>query len=201
MLAAVYDPLVWVLTTGRASRLRQATLAAARIGPGDDVLDVGCATGPLTAAARVVVGGDARVAGVDSSEPMLARARRRTARAGTEIEFLSGQVEQLPFPDGSFDVVMLSLVLHYLPPEGMARALAEARRVLRCGGRIVVVDFARTATPGGRLRAHVMLHGAAAATAPDPGELLMAAGFGEVGPAPCPLTALTIAQGVRDGRA
>lgn len=197
MLASLYDPLVWLLTTGRVVGLRRATLDAAAIQPGEDVLDVGCATGSLTIAARAAGGNRARVAGVDASAPMLARARRRGARAGADIELLLGRAERLPFPDAGFDVVLISLVLHYLPADRAAQAIAEARRVLRDGGRAVVVDFRRSTGMRTRLRAHLMLHGDAAASAPDLGVLLSAGGFAEVGRRRSPLPALAIVSATR----
>ncbi|MFC0040042.1 methyltransferase domain-containing protein [Actinomadura rayongensis] len=194
MLASLYGPLVAVLTLGRAGSLRAATLAAAGVGPGDDVLDVGCATGQLTGAARAAVGEDARVTGLDASAAMLDRARARTGRA----EFVQGEAQRLPFPTASFDVVVLSLVLHYLDREQAAAALAEARRVLRPGGRAVVVDFARAGSAAGHVRAHLMLHGRAAATAPDHAALLTASGLTDVRAAPCPVKALAITRGTAE---
>lgn len=196
LLPYIYSPLVWVLTVGRASALRRATLAAAAVASGDDVLDVGCATGTLTLAARDHAGETARVAGLDASEPMLSRARRRAVRAGRDIEFVSGRAERLPFDDGSFDAVVLSLVLHYLSEPDALRALAEARRVLRDGGRVVVVDFTRSVGILGRVRAHLMLHGGTAATAPDLGALLNAGGLTQTRSTPSPVGALAIASGL-----
>ncbi|POM23146.1 Demethylmenaquinone methyltransferase [Actinomadura rubteroloni] len=195
MFASLYDPLVAVLTLGRARSLRAATLDAAGVRPGDDVLDVGCATGPLTRAARAAVGPDARVTGLDASEEMLTRARARA----DGVDFVHGRAQRLPFAPASFDVVVLSLVLHYLDREQAAAALAEARRVLRPGGRAVVVDFARAGSAAGHVRAHLMLHGHAAATAPDHAALLTASGLTGVRSAPCPVPALTITRGTAPG--
>lgn len=197
MLATIYDPLVWALTAGRVGRLRRATLAAGGVGPGDDVLDAGCGSGALAVAARTTAGPHARVVGMDSSAPMRARARQRSDRAGANIELIEGRAEHLPFPDASFDVIVLSLVLHYLPPDQAAQAIGEARRVLREGGRAVIVDFGRSRGVGSRLRAHLMLHGSAAADAPDLGALLSAAGLAEVSSQPSPVPALQIVRATR----
>jgi ubiquinone/menaquinone biosynthesis C-methylase UbiE len=191
LLAFFYDPLVRVLALGKADRLRQATLDAAGIGPDDAVLDVGCATGPLTRLARQATRG--RVTGLDASPQMLDRARA----ASPFIEYVHGRAEKLPFDDHDFDAVILSLVLHYLSAEDAARAIAEAHRVLGPGGRVVVVDFGRSTGRTSRIRAHLMLHGGAAATAPDHAGLLRDGGFAEVGVLICPVPALTITRGVR----
>lgn len=192
-----YDPLVWVLGLGRAKALRQATLGAAQVSPGDAVLDAGCGTGGLAVAARAVTGPTSRVVGMDSSVAMLARARRRSDRAQARVELVEGQVTRLPFPDGCFDVVMLSLVMHYLTPDQATLAIREAGRVLREGGRVVVVDFGRSHGPLDRLRAHLMLHGAVASRAPDLAALLSGGGLAEVSLQPGPLAALQIVRGTR----
>ncbi|MFW6206093.1 MAG: ArsR/SmtB family transcription factor [Gemmatimonadota bacterium] len=99
--------------------------------------DLGCGTGQL---AETVAPYVRRVVAVDESPDMLAAARRRLGglRDG-EVELRAGRLEALPLESASLDVVVLSLVLHYVPaPE---RALAEAQRVLRPGGRVLVVDM------------------------------------------------------------
>jgi len=197
LLEKVYDPLVWALSAGRVGSLQRATLTAGGVGPGADVLDVGCGTGGLVVAARQAAGPGARVVGLDASAAMRAKARRRGIRSGVEVELIEGRVECLPFPDGCFDVVSLSLVLHYLAADQAAQAIGEARRVLRTGGRVVVVDFGRSRGVRSRLRAHLMLHGAVAASAPDLGTLLSGAGLAEVSSWPSPLPALQIVAGTR----
>lgn len=197
MIDVIYDPLVWVLSAGRARAYRRALLTSAELRPGDDLLDVGCATGALTVEAREMIGSTSRVAGVDISEPMLARARRRAARAGVNVEFASGPAEELPFSDGSFDVFVMSLAVHYMSPDQRTRAVAEAHRVLRAGGRAVIADFGQSTGAGSRLRAHLMLHGGVAASAPDLGAMLSAGEFTDVKTRPSPISAVTIARGTR----
>lgn len=99
------------------------------------VLDVGCGTG--TQLQRYVDAG-CEVAGVDASPAMLDRAR---ARLGEDADLRLADAEHLPFEDRSFDIVTATLVLHELTPEARSRVAREMRRVLRDGGRVVVVDF------------------------------------------------------------
>src|SRR5437870_12793768 len=114
-----YDLTVWFFDTfwfrgqWRELRLRTATLA--RIQPGDAVLDVGCGTGTLAMEVARRVGRAGRVAGVDPGTEQIARARRSAARRHVPIEFQIGVIEQLAFPDRTFDVVLLTLMMHYLP--------------------------------------------------------------------------------------
>ena len=101
---------------------------------GARVLDVGCGTGALASA--LAERAHARVWGVEPSEGMLAVARARVPRAAG---LRHGRAERLPFRDGWFDAVVLSLVVHLLERPA---ALAEAARVLVPGGRIAIATFA-----------------------------------------------------------
>ena len=97
--------------------------------------DLGCGTGQLT---EVVAPHVTRVISVDGSEDMLDAARQRLSGA-TNVDIRKGELEGLPIEAGELDVAVLSLVLHYSaePP----RALAEVGRVVREGGRVLVVDM------------------------------------------------------------
>jgi ubiquinone/menaquinone biosynthesis C-methylase UbiE len=110
---------------------RPATLALAGNVAGHRILDAGCGSGPLLAVLRDQ---GATVTGIDSSARMLELARRRLgADASLHVADLR---DPLPFPDGAFDDVVASLVLHYL--KNWEPTLAEFRRVLRPGGRLIV---------------------------------------------------------------
>ena len=97
--------------------------------------DLGCGTGQVAEALAPFVG---RVIAVDESAAMLAAARKRLGRAPS-VELRRGELEALPIDDGELDAGIFSLVMHYVgEPE---RALVEARRALRRGGRLVVLDM------------------------------------------------------------
>ena len=115
--------------------------ALAQVKAGDKVLDVGCGSGRLTMAAQGWAGTDGQAVGIDPSPEMVQVARKIAARAGLKVKFEVGVVESLPFPDGSFDVVLNRLMLHHLPDDLKQRGLAEMCRVLKPGGVCLVVDF------------------------------------------------------------
>jgi ArsR family transcriptional regulator len=100
-----------------------------------DVADLGCGTGQVAATLAPFVN---RVIAIDRSAEMLQAARRRL-RGIDNVELRRGDLERLPIEDESVDAALLILVLHYLPEP--AAALAEAGRVLRPGGRLVVADM------------------------------------------------------------
>jgi ArsR family transcriptional regulator len=105
------------------------------IDPALVVGDLGCGTGQLTETIAPYV---ARVIAVDGSPDMLEAARHRVG-AATNVDLRKGELENLPIDTGTLDAAMLSLVLHYSPAP--ARALAEVGRVVRPGGRVLVVDM------------------------------------------------------------
>ena len=146
-----YDLLVWWVTRGKERAFRQMTVEPAQLQPGETVLDVGCGTGSLALVAKERVGATGRVCGIDASVQMIARARRKAERVGLSIDFQVGLIEQLAFPDQSFDVVLSTMMMHHLPDDLKRQGLAEMARVLKPEGRLLVVDLKGTAAPHGRL--------------------------------------------------
>lgn len=139
--AQFYDLRVWLMFLGRVSTLRRLSLDLAALRPGERVLDVGCGSGDLALAAARQVGGAGAVRGIDAAPEMVEVARRKARRRRLAVQFQVAAVEALPFPDASFDVVLSSLMMHHLPGDLRRRALAEIRRVLRPGGRMLIVDL------------------------------------------------------------
>ncbi len=103
------------------------------------VLDVGCGTGNLlrTTGRKHP---DVELTGLDPDPKALARARRKARRAGVAVRLDRGFAQELPYPDGSFDRVFSSLMLHHLDTGSKDALLAEVRRVLRPGGVLVLAD-------------------------------------------------------------
>jgi len=131
-----------------------------RIEPGERVLDLATGTGEVAvrAAARGAV-----VTGIDVAEPMLVKARRRAEQAGAAIAFDLGDIEYLPYDDGSFDVVVSNGVINLSPVKH--RVFAEAARVLRPGGRLAIADIVSARPLRERTRRNVELWAACIAGA------------------------------------
>ena len=124
----------WALGVGNP--VRHAALK-----PGEIVLDVGCGAGLDSLLAAQAVGPSGRVIGLDLLEEMCERGRAHAKEVGVDAwtEFVRGEMEDIPLPDASVDVVISNGVINLSPRK--SRVLAEIRRVLRPDGRLAVADL------------------------------------------------------------
>lgn len=192
LAAFLYEPFVAALTAGRYRGFvgREVERLAPR--PGDRALDLCCGTGLVTRELARRVGPGGEVVAVDASPAMLELAGRRVrgevastvgqrdlgradlaARGGgAPVSFVLADAAALPLPDGEFDLATIFLGLHEVDGGSRREALREVRRVLRPGGRGVVLDFAAGGPPA---RRHLVrwaltaLEGPDAWTITDPG--------------------------------
>ena len=135
-IARFYDLLNTVLSAGRDRAWRRAAVSAAALGPGDTAVDVCTGTGALAAGLRDAVGPNGTVTGIDFSPGMLAVARRRIQG----VDFREDDATRLDtVPDAAADAVTIAFGLRNIPDR--PAALRAARRVLRPGGRLLVLEF------------------------------------------------------------
>jgi len=139
-IAPVYDAMNRVMTMGLDVRWRRLA-AEAVVHRGDRVLDAACGTGDLAVADMRA--GAGRVTGLDFSEAMLERARRKR----TDVEWIRGDLLALPFADGTFDAATVGFGVRNVAD--LPLALHELRRVLRRGGRLAILEITQ---PRGILR-------------------------------------------------
>ncbi len=147
-IAARYDLLNHLLSGNVDRRWRR--LVAEKLRPALDadstVLDVACGTGDLSLVIAEACG--ARVVGVDFCRPMLDIAARKSAGVSRTIPFVEGDALRLPFADEKFDAATIAFGLRNLAD--VAGGLGELRRILKPGGRLVVLEFSRPVVPGFR---------------------------------------------------
>ena len=138
--AAASSKLEAVYQTPDVVAQRHATLQALALRPGERVLDVGSGPGFLVAEMAEQVGPAGHVTGLDISDSMVALARQRCAHGpiASRTTIVKGDAAALPFPSGSFDAGVATQVYEYVP--NISAALAELHRVLRPGGRALILD-------------------------------------------------------------
>jgi ubiquinone/menaquinone biosynthesis C-methylase UbiE len=142
-----YDSYMRKITFGRERQLRDSTVAMAGVQPGNSVLEIGCATGSLTMAAKRAAGPGGRVCAIDIIPGMIEYSRKKALDAGVDILFQNGSIDNIPFPDSQFDVVMCSFMIFHMSETTRVKGLAEIWRVLKPGGRLFIADLALPRQP------------------------------------------------------
>jgi demethylmenaquinone methyltransferase/2-methoxy-6-polyprenyl-1,4-benzoquinol methylase len=140
-IAGVYDLMNSAMTAGLHHEWRQRAVERAEVGPGADALDICCGTGDLALELRRQIGPDGRVVGSDFSEPMLELARRKSGEESLPVEFGWADALDLPYGDASFDAVTIGFGARNLAD--LDKGLSEMARVLRPGGRLVILEITR----------------------------------------------------------
>jgi demethylmenaquinone methyltransferase / 2-methoxy-6-polyprenyl-1,4-benzoquinol methylase len=140
-IARVYDLMNSLMTAGLHHRWRERAADLAAVGPGDSALDVACGTGDLAIELARRVGPSGRVVGSDFSESMLERARAKSPAVTWEW----GNALDLPYADGEFDAATVGFGARNF--SDLDRGLAELARVVRPGGRVVILEITTPQRP------------------------------------------------------
>lgn len=138
--AAVYDILAPVMTLGQEGRYRKMAIRLLALKGGENVLDIGCGTGILTRQiAQRLSNADACAVGLDAAPKMITVAQRH-ARGLPHLRFDVGVAETLTYGDASFDCAVSTFFFHHIDADLKRRSLAELLRVLKPGGKLIIVD-------------------------------------------------------------
>jgi len=194
-----YDSYMRKATFGREHILRRMTVELAGVKAGDTVLEVGCATGTLTLAAKQAAGPSSKVYGIDIIPGMIEASQRKAAQANVEITFQLGSIDSIPFPDSHFDQVICSFMIFHMSDETRRKGIAEIQRVLKPGGRLLALDLALPPQPFQRWIARKLLGFSANEDLRDLIPLMEASGFSglEHGPAKFKIFGLSLIGYVR----
>jgi demethylmenaquinone methyltransferase / 2-methoxy-6-polyprenyl-1,4-benzoquinol methylase len=138
-IAGVYDAMNSVMTAGLHHRWRERAADLAQIGPGARALDVATGTGDLALELAHRVGADGEVVACDFSEPMLEVGRRKAAAAAAPVRFEAANALELPYADDSFEAATVGFGARNFAD--LERGLGEMTRVVRPGGRLVVLEI------------------------------------------------------------
>ena len=178
--ARYYDVVATLMSLGREPAIRETTLELGEVMPGQKLLDVGCGTGTLAILAKAKAGPDGEVHGIDASPEMIEVACRKADKAGADVRFQVGLIEDIPFPDDQFDLVLSSFMLHHLPDDLKREGFAEIYRVLKPGGHFLTVDLGASSNS---MISHLMLlfgHWRTQGNVPELMALMEDTGFREV---------------------
>ena len=144
-VASKYDVMNDLMSMGLHRAWKAYTVLAANVKSGYNVLDIAGGTGDLALAFAPKVGVTGCVVHTDINEAMLREGRNRLLNAGVSLQTLVCDAEQLPFPDAHFDVVTVAFGLRNMTHKD--KALSEMNRVIKPGGKLLVLEFSKVAKP------------------------------------------------------
>lgn len=144
-VASKYDLMNDVMSAGMHRGWKRFAVEISGVNHGDKVLDIAGGSGDLSKLFAKKVGADGQVILTDINASMLAVGRDRTLDAGLSVPALQCDAEKLPFPDNYFDCVIVAFGLRNMTHKDLA--LAEMQRVLKVGGRLLVLEFSKVWQP------------------------------------------------------
>jgi demethylmenaquinone methyltransferase / 2-methoxy-6-polyprenyl-1,4-benzoquinol methylase len=144
-IAGRYDLMNTVMSAGMHHRWRERAADLARVGPGGSALDVCCGTGDLALELARRTGPEGRVVGLDFSAPMLDLAREKSRADGDRVAWVQGNALELPFEEGEFDAATVGFGARNVVD--LERGVGEMVRVVRPGGRVVILEITSPRRP------------------------------------------------------
>lgn len=189
-----YDSYMKKVTFGREQVLREMIVDLAQVKPGDSVLEIGCGTGTLTLAAKRRAGSTGEAFGIDLIPGMIAASQHKAAQANEQITFQPGSIDNIPFQNNRFDVVMCSFMIFHMSEDTRRKGIGEIQRVLKPQGRLLVLDMATPAQPVQKAIAKLLFGGMLQHELRELLPLMEASGFSnvELGPANFKILGLSV---------
>jgi demethylmenaquinone methyltransferase/2-methoxy-6-polyprenyl-1,4-benzoquinol methylase len=144
-IASRYDLMNSVMSAGLHHRWRSRAADLSSLRAGEEAVDVCCGTGDLALELKRRVGDSGSVVGLDFSEPMLELARAKAAERDLAVDYRNGNALELPFADASFDAATVGFGVRNLVD--LRRGISELVRVVRPGGRVVILEITTPTRP------------------------------------------------------
>ena len=142
-LSKYLDTIENIIFLGRLEEFWHRLIIASELKPSEKVIDVGCGSGKLTLMIANKLNDGGEVIGVDASGNMINECNRNDLHKGYPVSFQLGLMEKLSFSDNYFDVVISSLAIHHVPRDVKVAAFKEFARVLKSGGRLLLLDHGK----------------------------------------------------------
>ena len=196
-MANYYDRLSFIWFLGREKTVRQMTVEMAGIRPGDEVLEIGCGTGSLSLEAKAQAGREGKVCGIDAAPEMVAVAQGKAEKTGTDIEFNQGFLQEIPYPEHSFDQVLCSFMIFHTSEKVRVKGFSEIARVLKPGGRLFILDTSTPTTPWLKKIVRAIMGQMASHSLSELERLLQANGFKDIKVGPTRFRMLAFISGMK----
>lgn len=142
-LSKYVDDVENIIFFGRLEEFWKRLIIAVDAKPSEKIIDVGCGSGKLTLMIAKTLKEDGEIIGVDASENMIKECNRNNLYKDSPVRFQIGIMEKLPFNDNYFDAVISSLAIHHVPRDTKIIAFREFERVLKSGGRLLILDHGK----------------------------------------------------------
>jgi ubiquinone/menaquinone biosynthesis C-methylase UbiE len=179
-----YDTFMRNITLGRERTFREMEVSLARIKPGDSVLEVGCGTGTLTIEAKRQAGVSGKVSAIDVIPGMIELSQRKAARANMDVTFRLGSIDDIPFSENQFDVILCSFMIFHMSEGVRVKGISEIYRVMKPGGRVLIVDTALPTRKFPRAIAKMLMGGTPHHNLQELIPMMNAVGFSDIEIAP-----------------
>jgi ubiquinone/menaquinone biosynthesis C-methylase UbiE len=185
-----YDSFMKKTTLGREGAMRAITISLAGVKSGDSVLEIGCGTGTLSLAAKQQAGPSGKVFGIDAIPGMIEASQSKATLANMDVTFKLGSINDIPYPENQFDVVMCSFMIFHMSEGVRRKGFTEIHRVLKPNGRLLIIDSALPTQPIPRAIAKMLMGGTPQHKLQDLTPILETSGFSNTEIAPVKFSVL-----------
>lgn len=141
ILSKYVDFIENIFFFGRLEQFWEKLIEKAQISPNDRIIDIGCGSGRMVIKVSEQLGMNGEIIGLEPSKHLIKECNKLEKK--DNVKFMEGIMESVPFPDNSFDIVLSSLAIHHVPKDDKQKAFKEFNRILKKGGRLLIMDHGK----------------------------------------------------------